>query len=64
MKINRKSVIVAIAVVVIVAVAFFGGVKYGKNQSADSACIYTSEDITGAYNVGYEDGLHDASNIF
>ena len=64
MKINKKSVVVAIAIIVIIAAAFVGGVKYGKNQSVNSAHIYTSEDITGAYNVGYEDGLHDASTMF
>lgn len=63
MKINRKSVIVVIAIFAIAVIAFVGGVKCGQSHAANNNCIYAAEDVTGAYNVGYEEGLHDASTM-
>ena len=63
MKINRKSAIVAISIIVIISAVFVGGVKYGQIRAVNNAYVYTAEDVTGAYNVGYEDGLLDASTI-
>lgn len=55
------SLIVALVVAICSIFMFWLGWDMGeKSYAIKDPTIYSEEDLTGSYNVGYEDGLHEA----
>ena len=62
MKIKENIVLVATLLAAICSIFMFwlGWDMGEKSYSIKDDTLYTEEDLTGSYNVGYEDGLRDA----
>lgn len=62
MKIKENIVLVAALIAAICSIFMFwlGWDMGEKSYAIKDPTIYSEEDLTGSYNVGYEDGLHEA----
>lgn len=62
MKIKENIVLVAALLTAICSIfMFYLGWDMGeKSYQIKDTTLYSEEDLTGSYNVGYEDGLHEA----
>ena len=62
MKIKGNIVLVAALLTAVCSIfMFYLGWDMGeKSYAIKDPTIYSEEDLTGSYNVGYEDGLHEA----
>ena len=62
MKIKENIILVAALLTAICSIfMFYIGWDMGeKSHAIKDTTIYSEEDLTGSYNVGYEDGLHEA----
>lgn len=62
MKIKENIILVAALVAAICSIFMFwlGWDMGEKSYQTKDTTLYSEEDLTGSYNVGYEDGLHEA----
>nr|DAJ17841.1 MAG TPA: hypothetical protein [Siphoviridae sp. ctngg6] len=62
MKIKENIVLVAALIATLCSIFMFwlGWDMGEKSYSIKDTTIYSEEDLTGSYNVGFEDGLHEA----
>ena len=62
MKIKENIILVAALIAAICSIFMFwlGWDMGEKSYAIKDPTIYSEEDLTGSYNVGYEDGLHEA----
>lgn len=62
MKIKENIILVAALLTAICSIfMFYLGWDMGeKSHAIKDTTLYSEEDLTGSYNVGYEDGLHEA----
>ena len=62
MKIKENIVLVAALIAAICSIfMFYLGWDMGeKSHAIKDTTLYSEEDLTGSYNIGYEDGLHEA----
>ena len=62
MKIKENIILVAALLTAICSIfMFYLGWDMGeKSYQIKDTTLYSEEDLTGSYNVGYEDGLHEA----
>lgn len=62
MKIKENIILVAALLTAICSIfMFYLGWDMGKKSyQIKDTTLYSEEDLTGSYNVGYEDGLHEA----
>ena len=62
MKIKENIILVAALIAAICSIfMFYLGWDMGeKSHAIKDTTLYSEEDLTGSYNVGYEDGLHEA----
>ena len=62
MKIKENIILVAALIAAICSIfMFYLGWDMGeKSHAIKDPTIYSEEDLTGSYNVGFEDGLHEA----
>lgn len=62
MKIKENIVLVAALIATLCSIfMFYLGWDMGeKSYAIKDTTLYSEEDLTGSYNVGYEDGLHEA----
>lgn len=62
MKIKENIILVAALIATICSIFMFwlGWDMGEKSYAIKDSTIYSEEDLTGSYNVGYEDGLHEA----
>lgn len=62
MKIKENIILVAALIAAICSIfMFYLGWDMGeKSHAIRDNTIYSEEDLTGSYNVGFEDGLHEA----
>ena len=62
MKIKENIILVAALIAAICSIfMFYLGWDMGeKSHAIKDTTLYSEEDLTGSYNIGYEDGLHEA----
>ena len=62
MKIKENIILVAALLATLCSVFMFwlGWDMGEKSHAIKDTTLYSEEDLTGSYNVGYEDGLHEA----
>ena len=62
MKIKENIILVAALIAAICSIFMFwlGWDMGEKSYAIKDPTIYSEEDLTGSYNVGFEDGLHEA----
>ena len=62
MKIKENIILVAALIATICSIFMFwlGWDMGEKSYAIKDPTIYSKEDLTGSYNVGFEDGLHEA----
>ena len=62
MKIKENIILVAALIAAICSIfMFYLGWDMGeKSHAIKDTTLYSEEDLTGSYNVGFEDGLHEA----
>lgn len=62
MKIKENIILVAALIAAICSIFMFwlGWDMGEKSYALKDTTLYSEEDLTGSYNVGYEDGLHEA----
>ena len=62
MKIKENIILVAALLTAICSIfMFYLGWDMGeKSYAIKDTTLYSEEDLTGSYNVGFEDGLHEA----
>ena len=62
MKIKENIILVAALIAAICSIFMFwlGWDMGEKSYAIKDPTIYSEEDLTGSYNVGYENGLHEA----
>lgn len=62
MKIKENIILVAALIAAICSIFMFwlGWDMGEKSYQIKDTTLYSKEDLTGSYNVGYEDGLHEA----
>ena len=62
MKIKENIILVAALLATLCSIfMFYLGWDMGeKSYAIKDTTLYSEEDLTGSYNVGYEDGLHEA----
>ena len=62
MKIKENIILVAALIAAICSIfMFYLGWDMGeKSYQIKDTTLYSEEDLTGSYNVGFEDGLHEA----
>ena len=62
MKIKENIILVAALITAICSIFMFwlGWDMGEKSYAIKDTTLYSEEDLTGSYNVGYEDGLHEA----
>lgn len=62
MKIKENIILVAALIAAICSIFMFwlGWDMGEKSYQIQDTTLYSEEDLTGSYNVGYEDGLHEA----
>ena len=62
MKIKENIILVAALIAAICSIFMFwlGWDMGEKSHVIKDTTLYSEEDLTGSYNVGYEDGLHEA----
>ena len=62
MKIKENIILVAALIAAICSIFMFwlGWDMGEKSHAIKDTTLYSEEDLTGSYNVGFEDGLHEA----
>ena len=60
MKNQVKENIILIAALCSIFMFYLGWDMGEKSYSIKDPTLYSEEDLTGSYNVGFEDGLHEA----
>ena len=62
MKIKENIILVAALIAAICSIFMFwlGWDMGEKSYQIKDTTLYSEEDLTGSYNVGFEDGLHEA----
>ena len=62
MKIKENIILVAALLTAICSIfMFYLGWDMGeKSHAIKDTTLYSEEDLTGSYNIGFEDGLHEA----
>ena len=62
MKIKENIILVAALIAAICSIFMFwlGWDMGEKSYAIKDTTLYSEEDLTGSYNVGFEDGLHEA----
>ena len=62
MKIKENIILVAALIAAICSIFMFwlGWDMGEKSYAIKDTTLYSEEDLTGSYNVGYENGLHEA----
>mgnify|MGYP004653986423 CR=1 FL=1 len=62
MKIKENIILVAALLATLCSIFMFwlGWDMGEKSHAIKDTTLYSEEDLTGSYNVGYEDGLHEA----
>lgn len=62
MKIKENIILVAALLATLCSIFMFwlGWDMGEKSYAIKDTTLYSEEDLTGSYNVGYEDGLHEA----
>ena len=62
MKIKENIILVAALLATLCSIFMFwlGWDMGEKSHAIKDTTLYSEEDITGSYNVGFEDGLHEA----
>lgn len=62
MKIKENIILVAALLATLCSIFMFwlGWDMGEKSYQIKDTTLYSEEDLTGSYNVGYEDGLHEA----
>lgn len=62
MKIKENIILVAALIATLCSIFMFwlGWDMGEKSYQIKDTTLYSEEDLTGSYNVGYEDGLHEA----
>lgn len=62
MKIKENIILVAafIAAICCIFMFYLGWDMGEKSYQIKDTTLYSEEDLTGSYNVGFEDGLHEA----
>ena len=62
MKIKENIILVAALIATLCSIFMFwlGWDMGEKSHAIKDTTLYSEEDLTGSYNVGYEDGLHEA----
>ena len=62
MKIKENIILVAALIAAICSIFMFwlGWDMGEKSHAIKDTTLYSEEDLTGSYNEGYEDGLHEA----
>ena len=62
MKIKENIILVAALIAAICSIFMFwlGWDMGEKSHAIKDTTLYSEEDLTGSYNKGYEDGLHEA----
>ena len=62
MKIKENIILVAALIATICSIFMFwlGWDMGEKSHAIKDTTLYSEEDLTGSYNVGFEDGLHEA----
>ena len=54
---NPRAMFIIMAILAISVIALIYNIDYSKSTSAE---IFTNEDVTGAYNAGYDKGTEEA----
>lgn len=54
---NPRAMLIIMAILAISVVVFICNIDYSKSVPAE---IFTNEDVTGAYNAGYDAGIEDS----
>ena len=54
---NPRAMFIIMAILAISVVALICNIDYSKSTPAE---VYTEEDLTGSYNVGYDKGIEEA----
>ena len=54
---NPKFLIIVFGIIIICLVVLICNIDYSKSTPAE---VYTNEDVTGAYNAGYDAGVEDS----
>ena len=54
---NPKFLIIVLGIIIICLVVLICNIDYSKSTPAE---VFTNEDVTGAYNAGYDAGVNEA----
>lgn len=54
---NPRAMFIIMAILTISIITFICNIDYNKSAPAE---VYTKEDVTGAYNTGYDKGVEEA----
>lgn len=54
---NPRAMFIIMAILTISIITFICNIDYNKSTPAE---VYTKEDVTGAYNTGYDKGVEEA----
>lgn len=54
---NPRAMFIIMAILAISIITFICNIDYNKSTPAE---VYTKEDVTGAYNTGYDKGVEEA----
>lgn len=54
---NPRAMFIIMAILAISVIALICNIDYSKSTPAE---VYTNEDVTGAYNAGYDAGIDDS----
>lgn len=54
---NPKFLIIVLGILIICLVVLICNIDYSKSTPAE---VFTNEDVTGAYNAGYDKGIEDS----
>lgn len=54
---NPRAMFIIMAILAISVVVLICNIDYSKSTPAE---VFTNEDVTGAYNAGYDDGIEDS----
>lgn len=57
---NIGLVVALVATICCIFMFYLGWDMGEKSHAIKDTTLYSEEDLTGSYNVGYEDGLHEA----
>ena len=54
---NPRAMFIIMAIIAISSITLICNIDYSKSTPAE---VYTNEDVTGAYNTGYDAGVYDS----